>query len=214
MVKIDQSTTTKMGEDISPKHLKLRVKFDLVPFFFQLLGHGFTRNVRTGCSIKDLLCQQLGIQEDYLAERITTIFLNSKVVDDVNSTLVNEGATLALSGPMPGLVGAVLRSGSFYAAMRSQISHAKNKASSQNESAKITLKLLNLVVKELGPEFLRRGIWIKGQILRDFVERHTEELRPGFVAGELDGQPVELNGLRGMDWIADLVLLQVNSEES
>ena len=166
MVKIDQSTTTKISEDISPKHLKLRVKFDLVPFFFQLLGHGFTINVQTGCSIKDLLCKQLSIQEDYLAERITTIFLNSKVVDDVNSTMVNEGATLALSGAMPGLVGAVLRSGSFYAAMRNQISHKESKSSSHKQSAKITLKLMNLVVKELGPVFLQQGVWLKSQTLR------------------------------------------------
>ena len=212
MVNIDQSTTTKMSEDISPKHLKLRVKFDLVPFFFQLLGHGFTINVRTGCSIKDLLCKQLGIQEDYLAERITTIFLNSKVVDDLNSTIVNEGATLALSGAMPGLVGAVFRSGSFYAAMRREISHKKSKSSTQAQPENITLKLMNLVVKELGPEFLKRGIWLKGQTLWEFLERYMDELKAGWIAGEIAGQTVEIKRLQEFDWDADLILLQVNPE--
>lgn len=214
ILKINQSKTKETPADVACNHLKLRLKFELVPFFCQLLAHGFTINVRTGCTIKDLLCQQLGIEEDYLAERISTIFLNSKVVDDVNSTVVTEGARLALSGPMPGLVGAVLRSGSYYAAMRRQISHAHDKVSSNKESAQITLKLLNLVVKELGPEFLRRGIPIKGPILQDFMERHTEEIRPGFIAGELDGQPVELDTLQGMDWSTDMVMLQVTPEKS
>lgn len=212
MVKIDQSTTTKMSDDISPKHLKLRVKFDLVPFFFQLLGHGFTIKVRTGCSIKDLLCKQLSIQEDYLAERITTIFLNSKVVDDLNSTIVNEGATLALSGAMPGLVGAVLRSGSFYAAMRREISHKKSKSSTQSQPANITLKLMNLVVKELGPEFLQQGVWLKGQTLWEYLESYMNELKAGCITCELDSKPVELNNLRAIDWSDDMILLQVHSE--
>jgi len=212
MVKIDQSTTTKMSEDISPKHLKLRVKIELVPFFFQLLGHGFSINVRTGCSIKDLLCKQLSIQEDYLAERITTIFLNSKVVDDVNSTIVNEGATLSLSGAMPGLVGAVLRSGSFYAAMRNQISHKESKSSSHKQAAKITLKLMNLVVKELGPEFLKQGIWLKGQTLWEFLESYMDELTAGCLGCELDSKPVELNNLREINWSDDMILLQVYPE--
>jgi len=214
MSKINPSTTKERRADIAYNHLKLRMKFELVPFFCQLLGEGFTINVQTGCSVKDLLCRQLGIAEDYLAERILTIFLNSKVVDDADSTVVNEGATLALSGPMPDLVGAVLRSGSYYAAMRSQISHAQDKVSSQKASAEITLKLLNLVVKDLGPDFLRRGISIKAQVLHDFMERHAEVLRPGFVGGELDGQPVELNSLQLIDWNTDMVLLQVTADKS
>lgn len=212
IVKIDQSTTTKMSDDISPKHLKLRVKFDLVPFFFQLLGHGFTINVRTGCSIKDLLCKQLNIKEDYLAERITTIFLNSKVVDDLNSTIVNEGATLALSGAMPGLVGAVFRSGSFYAAMRREISHKKSKSSTQSQPANITFKLMNLVVKELGPEFLQQGVWLKGQTLWEYLESYMNELMAGCITCELDSKPVELNNLREINWSDDMILLQVHSE--
>ena len=214
MVTIDQSTTTKTRGDISAKHLKLHVKFEFVPFFFSLLGHGFTINVLTGCSIKDLLCKQLGIHEDYLAERITTIFLNAKVVDDVNTAIVNERATLALSGAMPGLVGAVLRSGGFYAAMRSQISHTKNQISDKQESTKITLKLLNLVAKELGPEFLCQGILIKGQILREFMDRHTEDLRAGFISGDLDGKPIELNNLREIDWKPNLVFLKISSKQA
>jgi len=123
--------------------LYLFVKAELVPIFFQLLGQGFKVNVQTGGSVKELLCNQLGIDEDYLAERIQSIFLNFKVVDDVNSAIVNEGSVLALSGAMPGLVGAILRSGGYYAAMRSQISHEKTPSSRPQGTAPITLKLWN-----------------------------------------------------------------------
>ncbi|UCD79333.1 MAG: hypothetical protein JSW26_28700 [Desulfobacterales bacterium] len=195
-------------------HLSLLVKSELVPIFFQLLGHGFNVDVKTGCSVKELLCKQLGISEDYLNRRIQTIFLNAKVVDDVNSAVVNEGATLALSGAMPGLVGAILRSGGFYAAMRSQISHHENKLYSQGQTAQITLKLLNLVVKELGPIFLQQGIRMKGQTLQEFTERYAKELASGCITGEMNGQPLERIDLQGINWGTDQVLLQVSSEQA
>jgi hypothetical protein len=186
----------------------------MVPIFFQLLGHGFSLNVQIGCSVKELLCRQLGIPEDYLDERIKTVFLNSGVVDDLSSAIVNEGSTLALSGAMPGLVGAILRSGGFYASMRSQISYDQNKPSSVPRAGKITLKLLNLVVKELGPAFLEQGIWFNGGGLQEFIKHHLEELKTSNAVSELDGVPVEINKLLGLDWDDQTVFLQVRSEKA
>jgi hypothetical protein len=194
--------------------LSLIVKAELVPIFFQLLGQGFKVNAQIGCSVKELLCNQLGIHEDYLTERIQTIFLNAKVVDDVKSAIVNEGSILALSGAMPGLVGAILRSGGIYAGMRSQISHKENKLSSQGQTAPITLKLLNLIVKELGPIFLQRGIGINGQTLQEFTKRYAEELSAGCVSGDINGKRLDIVNLQGVDWGADQVLLQVSSEQA
>jgi len=194
--------------------LSLIVKAELVPIFFQLLGQGFKVNAQIGCSVKELLCNQLGIHEDYLTERIQTIFLNAKVVDDVKSANVNEGSILALSGAMPGLVGAILRSGGIYAGMRSQISHKENKLSPQGQTAPITLKLLNLIVKELGPIFLQRGICIKGQTLQEFTKRYAEELSAGCLSGDINGKPLDIVNLQGVDWGADQVLLQVSSEQA
>jgi len=194
--------------------LSLIVKAELVPIFFQLLGQGFKVNAQIGGSVKELLCNQLGIHEDYLTERIKTIFLNAKVVDDVKSANVNEGSVVALSGAMPGLVGAILRSGGIYAGMRSQISHNTIEASSQKGAAQITLKLLNLVVKELGPTFLQNGIIIKGEVLQDFIEHHWEELKARCIAFELGEKTVEANSLRKADWKKKLVFLQVKSEQA
>ncbi|MEE4262664.1 MAG: hypothetical protein V2I56_08215 [Desulfobacteraceae bacterium] len=201
-------TTT---DDVAKNQLSLTVNAKRVPLFFQLLGHGFCVGVQTGCSVKELLCNQLGIHEDYLAHRIKTIFLNAKVVDDVNSAIVDEDATMALSGAMPGLVGAILRSGGFYAPMRSQISHEENRPASQLKKGNITLKLWNLVVKELGPTFLQRGIWLKGQEIRSFIERHGEELKSGGLSAKMRGKALTLDQLQDITWDSDLVLLQVNS---
>jgi hypothetical protein len=198
-------------DDLSKNQLSLTVNAKRVPLFFQLLGHGFCVGVQTGCSVKELLCNQLGIHEDYLAQRIQTIFLNAKVVDDVNSAIVDKDATMALSGAMPGLVGAILRSGGFYAPMRSQISHEGNRPASQLKKGNITLKLWNLVVKELGPTFLQQGVWIKGEEVRSFIERHGEELKTGCVSAEFKGKSLAIDRLQDITWDADLVFLQVKS---
>ena len=201
-------------DGIPTARLSLIVKAELVPIFFQLLGQGFKLNAQIGCSVKELLCNQLGIHEDYLTERIQTIFLNAKVVDDIKSANVNEGSVLALSGAMPGLVGAILRSGGIYAGMRSQISHNTIEASSQKGAAQITLKFLNLVVKELGPTFLQNGILIQGEQLQEFIESRMEDLKAKCVAVELNGKPVEIDNLPKADWKTKLVFLQVNSEKT
>ena len=201
-------------DDPSADRLSLVVDAKLVPLFFQLLGHGFYLNVQTGCSVKELLCNQLGIHENYLAQRIQTIFLNAKVVDDVNSAIVSEDATMALSAAMPGLVGSILRSGGVYAPMRSQISHEKIKSVSQLKNGKITLKLWNLVVKELGPAFLERGIWIEAEEVQSFIKRHLEALKIECQAVELNDNPAEVDRLRKAEWKTKLVFLQVKSEKT
>ena len=196
-------------DDTSADQLSLLVDTHLVPLFFQLLGHGFRVDVQTGSSVNEILCNQLGIDEDYLAQRIKTIFLNAKVVDDVNSAIVQKDATMALSGAMPGLVGAIMRSGGFYAPMRRQISHGQNLPASDRQSGQITLKLWNLVVKELGPTFLERGIWIQGTEMRSFIERHWDALKAGLRQVEMNAKPVEARALQKADWQTNLVLLQV-----
>ena len=196
-------------EEADTDQLTLLIDARLVPLFFQLLGHGFRVNVQTGHSVKEILCNQLGIDEDYLAQRIKTIFLNAKVVDDVNSAIVQKDATMALSGAMPGLVGAIMRSGGFYAPMRRQISHSKNLDASGPEAGQVTLKLWNLVVKELGPTFLARGVWIERTEIQSFIERHWETLKTGCNAVELDGKQTSIEQLQDFGGDADVVFFKV-----
>jgi hypothetical protein len=207
-----QSNFAQSATNTAEGHLCLQVNPRLIPLFFQLLGQGLSVNVQTGVTVNDLLCRQLGIGEDYLAQRIQTIFLNAKVVDDIDSAVVAKESTLALSGAMPGLVGAILRSGGYYAAMRNQLSHLQGGPSSQAQSANITLKLMNIVAKELGPAFLQQGIRLKGRTLWEFLERRMDDLTAGCRACELDGKPVELATLREINWGDHMFLLQVYSE--
>jgi hypothetical protein len=211
MNKSSHSTSREAVSKISEEHLFLRVKPNLLPLFFQLLGHGYSADVQTGVSVKELLCGQLGIHEDYLARRIQSVFLNGKVVDDVASAVVHDGATLALSGAMPGLVGAILRSGGFYAAMRSQISHGNARQSADRKTGKITLKLLNLIVKELGPTFLQQGVWIKGQELAEFMERNSAVLEKGCLACESNGQALSFKSLQKPGLKTEMVFLRAVS---
>ena len=212
MEKRVQSNFEQSETDTAGGHLRLKVNPRLIPLFFQLLGQGFRVNVQTGATVKDLLCRQLGIGPDYLAQRIQSIFLKAKVVDNIDSAEVADGSTLALSGAMPGLVGAILRSGGYYAAMRNQLSHVQHEHLSQRQGSKITLKLMNIVAKELGPIFLQQGIRLHGQALGEFLTRRADDLKAGCRACELDGKSVEFTGLLGIDWREGMVLLQVYPE--
>ena len=139
MVKFDQTSSTKKSGDIPAVNLSLLVKPKLLTVFSKLAERGFMVNIQTGCSVKELICSQLHIAEDYLEERIQTIFLNAKAVDDLDYTMVTDASTLALSGAMPGLVGVTLRRGGFYAALRSQISHEKNLSASHQGDGQIVI---------------------------------------------------------------------------
>jgi hypothetical protein len=214
MVKFYQTSSPKNSGDIPAVTLSMGVKPELLTIFFQLAERGFMVNIQTGCNLKELICNQLGVAEDYLEKRIQTIFLNAKAIDDLDSTLVSEDSTLALSGAMPGLVGVTMRRGGYYASLRSQISYKKNQSSAPPSTGKITLKLFNLVAKELGPSFLEQGIWYNGEKLQEFIIHHLAELKIGSLSTKLDGQPVEIDNLRELDWNGKMIFLQVRSEKT
>ena len=200
--------------DLPTKDLSIFVKSKLIPFFFQLLGQGFPVNVPTNCSIRDLIVECLGIPDDYLEERIQTLFLNGSVVDDLNSCNIIEGSTLALSGAMPGLAGAVLRRGGFYASFRRTISLDDSQSRIDKDNHWIILKLFNMIVKELGPGFLEKGIWVEGENLQKFLMRHSEELTMHETSGDMNGEPADIHGLLKVDWKTHLVFLRVKPESA
>ena len=101
MERTDPPTLAKQMNKASTIQIILEVKTRILPLFYQLLEQGFRMTVPVNCSVKELLCQHLNVQEDYLEKRIQTLILNGKAVDDVNSATVGEGSTLALSGAMP-----------------------------------------------------------------------------------------------------------------
>jgi hypothetical protein len=214
MIKNDQSELDDTLKKASAMQLSMTVESVLIPRFYQMLGQGFVIKTHMGCSVKNLLCLELGIDDKYLEQRIQTIFLNGKAVDDIDSSMVEDGSTLALSGPMPGLAGATLRRGGFFAAMRSQISYDVDSSEHRKGEISVTLKLFNLVVKELGPGFLQRGLWLKGKQLQDFISENLDYLKQECKSIKLDEQIIDINRLSNTDFTHKSVFLKIMTSEN
>ena len=194
--------------------LCLTVGSDLFPTFYRLLGQGFSVTAKLECTIEQLLCRQLGVSPEYLDQRIQTIFLDGKAVDDVNAAIVRQGSTLALSAAMPGLAGATLRRGGVYAPMRRQISHNKTPMRDQDKEGRILIKLFNLVARELGPAFLKHGIWVSGKNLYEFFRNVPDNFANGCRAAAIDGQPIDPRKLMSIEWERQYLFIKLIIEES
>lgn len=192
-------------------HLSLKVAEDLLPRFCLLTGDGFIVRVRAGCSIRDLLCVQLGVPTEYLQTRIQTIFLNGEVVDNPQVAVVPSDSTIALSAAMPGVAGAMLRKGSPYAPMRSQISYPHRGADDDTGQGRVVIKLFNLIQGELGPAFLRRGIQVPGKALSDLFRGRATAFRPGILAAHMDDAEIAADALFETSWTDHQLLLRVSS---
>ena len=142
--------------------------------FYPLFQQGVGVSIQTGASLEDLLCCQWNIDRDYVMRRISTLFLDSKPVDDLPSAIVHDGATLALSGAMPGLIGATMRRGGVLASFRNGITYCETAEGSEDGRGRITLKLFNLLINELGPQFLARGIWVPRDRLTPLFPGHPD----------------------------------------
>jgi len=179
--------------------------------FFPLLQRGVMVKVRVGCSIKTTLCKEFGLSTEYVEDRVKTIFLDGKAVDDIDSAIIKDGSTLALSAAMPGLVGATLRRGGHLAIFRSETTHREGKEPSQRGEGMFVLKLFNLVANDLGPKFLKQGIFVRGEDLHGFLTSLPEEFWTGCKVAIVDGREVDLDYLLGMKWLEnhDLVMLRV-----
>ena len=167
--------------------------------------------VQLGSNIKLLLCRQLGLSPKYLERRIQTIFLDGKPVDDVHSATIQRGSILALSASLPGLAGATLRKGGYYAPMRSQISFGEPAPWEPPNEGMIVLKLFNLVLRELGPKFLKKGVWVSGEDLSNLFTRQPDDFWAGFRGARVDGEETDFRELQEINWLGKQVFLKVAS---
>ncbi len=212
---VDAALNGLMKEDEyvqPPVRLYLRVREDLLPRFSLLTGGGFIVCARTGRSIRDLLCGQLGVPPDYLEKRIQTIFLNGRVVDDPQIAIVRPDSTIALSATMPGIAGAMFRRGSAYAVMRSRISHADRDADrAADGQGRLVIKLFNAVQAELGPRMLHRGVQIPGKALCDLFRGRSDAFRSGILTARIEDAPISPHDLLEKDWKDQDIVIQVRT---
>ena len=181
--------------------------------FFLLFQQGVMVPARAGCTLEQLLVEQWGVDSDYVTRRITTIFLDGRPVDDVKTALVRVGAVLALSGAMPGLVGATMRRGGFYAAMRGGISYQESMASGSDQVTPVRLKLFNLLLPELVPGFLLRGIVLTDSQLAELLEGVSEAFWEGIAACRCNGVTLDPAQLRHGGCRTGNILLTVLFED-
>jgi len=182
---------------------------DQVSFFFQLLAQGIIGSTIAGSSINDYLTKEIGVGQEYIVHRIQTIFLDGKTVDDVETTFLKQGSTLALSAAMPGLVGATFRRSGFYANLRKQISHEQQSTSSSDQRITFTLKLFNIVAKELGPELFDNGVLINGKVLNNFIVHQEDRLLSICKKQTIDKKNTNTKDFLSLDWEDKTVYLMI-----
>lgn len=192
-------------------NLDLHFKERILPRFYQILQKGFLMKVNVGCSVTELFCGQFNISPEYFENRVQTIFLNGNPVDDAPSAIVNDGSQIAISGAMPGLVGAVLRKGGFYSSLRNGISYRESGEGRLVEEGTVFLKIFNLLLKDLGKKFLGKGLWIAGEEFHAFLKNQQDDFWKGLVSAQQNGKDLQQEGLLNIKWPGKTVFLKVQA---
>lgn len=187
----------------------------MLPIFFHFLQDGFLVEARVRCSVTEFLRERCRLSQEAITKRISTVFLDGQPVDDMEHAIVDHNSTLALSGAMPGLVGAVMRSNSPLRSFRSSITHSGDDGANQHRQGLIRLKLFNTVMSELGPRFLGEGILLEPLAVRDFLAKLPENGPMGAREILLDRKPIEMPQLldAGLWSEFDLVSFSVRTPE-
>ena len=179
--------------------------------FAPLFSKGVGVKARTGCSIEEFICGQLDIPAEYLEERIQTIFLDGQPVDDYRTANVRDGSLLALSAAMPGLVGAVMRRGGYFASLRQTITYRADPSEMREQEGLVTVKLFNLTVRELGPLMLKHGIFIEADDLVDVLTHFETSFRKGCRSARYDGDTIDREALLARLANEDVVHLRIET---
>ncbi len=136
--------------------------------FYPLLQEGVLIKTWVGWSIQTFLEKGLDLSPEFIKDNVKTVFLDGKAVDDFTAARIRDGSVLSLSGALPGLVGATLRAGGFFAGLRSQITYREESSPVSGQEGMITLKVFNLLLKELAPLILKKGIWVRKKDLAEY----------------------------------------------
>ncbi len=175
-------------------HLDVSAPASVVSRFSLMLQSGFQVRVQVGGSVRELLCNQLGLSPNYTHDRIRTLFLNGRPLDDMDRAIVEDGSVLALSGALPGLVGATMRRGGYYGCLRDSITYQPPTANFLENLVSapgtITVKLFNLVLKDLGPHFLSRGVLLPADAVEGFLRGQPSDFWDPSLAFRIDGKPI------------------------
>jgi len=174
-------------------HLSNSANREICSHLFQ---SGVLLKVQVGTSIKNLLCEQLSLDKTYVDKRISTIFLNSQPVDNIDKAIIKSNDTLALSSAMPGLIGATLRRNSHLAPLRDTITFKEYRNNDAIQAyGLIHLKLFNLILQEIGPFLLQRGVVTDFEDLIELFDNKMSKKITGALDIYFNGKKIDINEL-------------------
>jgi len=196
--------------DIASASITLIMGADQIVDFSPILQHGFGMKASVPCTVANLLCDQFGFNREYVSERIATIFLDGKTTDSIDDALVRDHSTIALSAAMPGVVGATFRRGSFYSAMRSAITCTDKGKTGACSEGMVFVKLFNLLLHELGSEFLVKGIFLNSSELLNFFLQEPDAFWRGCDEALINGKPVVPTSLKHSEAFAQCEIIKLS----
>ncbi len=174
----------------------------IIPVAVPLFQGGVFLDFDTGTTVEALMVDRLGLDHEYAFGRVQTIFLNGHPVDDLGAK-VNDGAVIALSAALPGLIGATMRKMGVLSSFRSGISHRNDETVATGGDGVFTLKLFNVVLPETAPDLLSRGVYLTTQRLSDRIAIQPTSFFVSEPSILLDGKAVtlvqDMAGLPGVE---------------
>jgi len=127
------------------------------------LQKGVLMRFQPGETIKAFILRVLDINDSVMEKEIQTLILNNGCVDEPETKKLVSGDTLVLSGAMPGLVGAMLRSNSPIKAMRQTLGSGGVGGDETIPEGLIRLKLFNSVLADYKETILNLGFYSEGE---------------------------------------------------
>ncbi|RMG75170.1 MAG: MoaD/ThiS family protein [Nitrospirae bacterium] len=143
---------------------------------YHLMQEGVGVVIGSGSTLWGFLTKELGLKDEFLDRLVKTVLVNGRPADRPEEVTLNDGDRVALSSAMPGLVGTTLIKGSPLSSFRTEISYrASNSNKPPEKPIMVTFKLFSLVMKELSPCFLERGVLVDGKRLSEAIRSLKEE---------------------------------------
>lgn len=198
-----------MNKASSGIKVSLKINQTLIPRLHMLLNQGVEVDIFRPSSIESFLRQTLQIPADYIENRIQTLFVDGKPVDNLKTACLKPGETLALSAAMPGVAGAILRKGGPLSPMREQISFGDGGSFSTRMQGRIKLKLFNFLAREIGLDLLKQGVWVTGRIWEDLVHKEQTAFIEGCEAAAVNDASIPVAALVDYPWSDKDVFLKI-----
>ena len=185
------------GPDLSLTKIEMSAQPGVVSFFYYIFQRGFIFPCNVETSIEDLLLRQMVLDRAFVEEKVSTVFLDGRCVDDIASAILKNGSVVALSSAMPGLAGATMRRKGIYSCLRESIAYADKEEKDAIKEGLITIKLFNLLMTDLGRRFLEKGIILPASDIMALFSPDNDGFWMHVDSVKLRGRPVSREEFTG-----------------